>query len=149
MTKKGGGATFRTIFLTNSSGHPAFSLLSHRNLSTRRRMLKKGRILYCKYREVLLSPVKMILCSKLPCVGWRSADFLKGFFAKNVCLTSTNILVLALRLLCSFRQNWFENLRHEQRQKPNSLVKIFVKIADKFVGYLGTRPTNLSAGSDF
>jgi hypothetical protein len=33
-----------------------------------------------KWREVLLSPVKMFHCSKLPCLGWRSADFLQGFF---------------------------------------------------------------------
>jgi hypothetical protein len=28
----------------------------------------------------LLSPVKMSQCSKLPCLGWRSADILQGFF---------------------------------------------------------------------
>jgi hypothetical protein len=35
---------------------------------------------FVKWREVLLSPVKMFQCSKLPCLGWRSADFLQGFF---------------------------------------------------------------------
>jgi hypothetical protein len=51
-------------------------------------------------REVLLSPVKeMFLCSKLPCLGWRSADFLQGFFAKNIFWTNANLLVLALRFL--------------------------------------------------
>jgi hypothetical protein len=28
----------------------------------------------------MLSPVKMFLCSKLSCLGWRSADFLQDFF---------------------------------------------------------------------
>jgi uncharacterized protein YjbI with pentapeptide repeats len=41
----------------------------------------------------------MILCSKLPCLGLRSADFLQGFFAKNVRWTSANILILVLRFL--------------------------------------------------
>jgi hypothetical protein len=31
------------------------------------------------------SPVKMFQCSKLPCLGWRSADFLQGFFCPK-CL---------------------------------------------------------------
>jgi hypothetical protein len=33
--------------------------------------------------EVLLSPVKMFHCSKLPCLGRRSADFLQGFFRSS------------------------------------------------------------------
>jgi hypothetical protein len=38
-------------------------------------------ILCCKER-FLLSPVKMILCSKLHGLGWRSADFLKDLLPK-------------------------------------------------------------------
>jgi hypothetical protein len=62
---------------------------------------KNGRIFFSwpppyfvKWREVLLSPVKMFQCSKLPCLGWRSADFLQGFFAQDVCKSSSNIHVL-------------------------------------------------------
>jgi hypothetical protein len=60
--------------------------LAHRNLSTRRRMLKKGQILCCTYvRRGFVEPCRMFLCSKLPCLGWRSADFFQGFiFTKNV-----------------------------------------------------------------
>jgi hypothetical protein len=46
----------------------------------RRRMLKKGEFFFSwsptyfvLQGEVLLSPVNMLLCSKLPCLGWRSA----------------------------------------------------------------------------
>jgi hypothetical protein len=49
-----------------------------------------------------LSPVKKFQFSKLPCLGWRSADFYKVFFAQNVCNTCANILVLDLRFLCTF-----------------------------------------------
>jgi hypothetical protein len=41
-------------------------------------------ILFCK--EVLLSPVKMFLGSKLPCLGWSSADFLQVFFLQKCLL---------------------------------------------------------------
>jgi hypothetical protein len=41
----------------------------------------------------------MFLRSKLPCLGWRSADFFTRFFAKNVCCTSANMLVVVLRFL--------------------------------------------------
>jgi hypothetical protein len=51
----------------------------------------------------VLSPVKVFLCNKLPCLGWRSADILQGFVAKNVCWSSANILVLVLRFLWSRR----------------------------------------------
>jgi hypothetical protein len=54
---------------------------------------------FVKWREVLLSPVKMFQCSKLPCLGWRSADFLQGFFAQNVCKSSSNMHILVLRFL--------------------------------------------------
>jgi hypothetical protein len=67
---------------------------------------KKGRIFFSwtptyfvLWGEVLLSPVKIFYCSKLPCLGWRSALFTRVFFAKNVCWTSANILVLVLRFL--------------------------------------------------
>jgi hypothetical protein len=41
----------------------------------------------------------MFLCSKLPCLGWRSADFFQVFFTKNVCWTSANLHVQVLRFL--------------------------------------------------
>jgi hypothetical protein len=68
--------------------------LRHRNLRTRKRMLKKGSNFSAGFQPILWSPVKMFLCSKIPCLVWRSADFLQVFFAKTVCWTSTNILVL-------------------------------------------------------
>jgi hypothetical protein len=46
----------------------------------------------------------MFLCSKLPCQGWRTADFLQGFFAKYVCWIKANKLVLVLRFLCPTRR---------------------------------------------
>jgi hypothetical protein len=54
-------------------------------------MLKKRHIFFSwsptnfvLQREVLLSPVKMFLYSKLPCLGWSSADFLQGFFRQKM-----------------------------------------------------------------
>jgi hypothetical protein len=78
----------------------------HRNLDLEHACWKKGRIFFSwsppyfvKWREVLLSPVKMFQCSKLPCQGWRSADFLQGFFAQNVYKSCSNMRVLVLRFL--------------------------------------------------
>jgi hypothetical protein len=36
----------------------------------------------------------MFLCSELPCLGWRSADFLQVFFCQNCFWTSANLLLL-------------------------------------------------------
>jgi hypothetical protein len=47
----------------------------------------------------------MFQCSKLPCLGWTSADFLQGFFANNVCKSSSNMRVRVLRFL------WFLSVR--------------------------------------
>jgi hypothetical protein len=44
----------------------------------------------------------MFLGSKLPCLGWISADFLQGFFAQNVCRTCANKRVPELRFI------WFQ-----------------------------------------
>jgi hypothetical protein len=73
----------------------------HRNL---RRMLQKGRFFqlvsnqFCVVRRRFVESCKMFLCCKLPCLGWRSSDFLQGFFfTKNVCWTSANVLVIVLR----------------------------------------------------
>jgi hypothetical protein len=44
----------------------------------------------------------MFHCNKLPCLGWRSADFLQVFFAQNVCKSSSNMRVLVLRFLWLF-----------------------------------------------
>jgi hypothetical protein len=68
---------------------------NHRNLSTRRSMLKKGRIffqlvynLFCVVKRGFVEPCENVfLSSKLPCLGWRSPDFLQGFFAKNASQT--------------------------------------------------------------
>jgi hypothetical protein len=68
-------------------------------------MLKKGQIFYSwsppyfvKWREVLLSPVKMILCSKLPCLGWRSAYFLQGFIPLWINYLSSGVKTLVSTL---------------------------------------------------
>jgi hypothetical protein len=46
----------------------------------------------------------MFLCSKLPCLGWRSANFLQGFFRQKCLLdqrkhthSSTKISMVALK----------------------------------------------------
>jgi hypothetical protein len=71
-------------------------------------MLKKGpnffqlvSNLFCVLKRGFVEPCKMFLCSKLPCLGRRSADFLQVFFAKNVCWANANILILVLRFLWS------------------------------------------------
>jgi hypothetical protein len=53
----------------------------------------------------------MFQCSKLPCLGWRSADFLQGFFAQNVCKSSSNMRVLVLRFLWAKRSSSRDGLR--------------------------------------
>jgi hypothetical protein len=49
----------------------------------------------------------MFQCRKLPCLGWRSADFLQGFFAQNVCKTCAEIsMSLTLLAWSAGRTPW-------------------------------------------
>jgi hypothetical protein len=63
--------------------------LKHRNLCTRRKHVEKGQFfqlvsdLFCVVKRGV---VKTFLCSKLPCLGWRSADFLQSFFCQKCLL---------------------------------------------------------------
>jgi hypothetical protein len=38
--------------------------------------------LFCVVKRGFVEPCKMFLRSKLPCLGWRSADFVQGFLPK-------------------------------------------------------------------
>jgi hypothetical protein len=58
--------------------------------------------LFCEAKRGFVEPCKMFHCSKLPCLGWRSADFYKVFFAQNVCKSSSNMCFLVLRFLWLF-----------------------------------------------
>jgi hypothetical protein len=80
----------RSLLLLNKKSTVSFKNKKSRFNETpyaykyRRHMLKKGQIfsaglqpiLCCKGR-FLLSPVKMFLCIELPCLRWKSADFLR------------------------------------------------------------------------
>jgi hypothetical protein len=64
---------------------------NHRNLRSRRRMLKKtGEFfrlvsnLFCVLKRVFVEPCKMFLCSKLSCLGWRSAGFLQCVLSPKI-----------------------------------------------------------------
>jgi hypothetical protein len=49
-----------------------------------------------------VDPWKIWSWSKLPCLGWRSANFLQRCpILQNIFRTSANILVLVPRFLCS------------------------------------------------
>jgi hypothetical protein len=73
-------------------------------------MLKKGRIFFswsptyvvCVVKRGFVEPCKMILCSKIPCLGWISRLFTRFFLPKNVCWTSASKLILELRFLRGF-----------------------------------------------
>jgi hypothetical protein len=79
---------------------------------------------FVKRREVLLSPVKMFQCSKLPCLGWSieiclwggdQQIFCKVFFAQNVCKSSSNMHVLVLRF---YGFNFFTCVIHKDSIHP-------------------------------
>jgi hypothetical protein len=91
---------------TQIGGILGFTSQDHRNLDQEHACWKNWRIFSAGlhpllWSEVLLSPVKMFQC--LPCLGWRSADFFKVFFAQNVCKSSSNIHIPVLRFLWSGR----------------------------------------------
>jgi hypothetical protein len=60
--------------------------------STRRHLLKKGRIFFSWSPTYFVLYVwtgfvescKMFLCTKLPFLGWRSEDFLQDFFRQKM-----------------------------------------------------------------
>jgi hypothetical protein len=66
--------------------------------------------LLCEVKRGFVDPPKKwFLWSKLPCLEWRSADFYKVIFPKNIFRTCANILVLVLRFLW-FRDLWTRRL---------------------------------------
>jgi hypothetical protein len=78
---------------------------SHRNLS---QCWKEGNFfqlvsnLFCAEKRGFVEPSKMFLCSKLPCLGWRSADFLQGFFCQKWLLDQREHTRSSVTFLCMF-----------------------------------------------
>jgi hypothetical protein len=75
-----------------------------------------------------LSPVKMFQCSKLPCLGWRSADFLQGFFrpkcsqeqlkhARSSTKISMGSMLWPIFSHCLWRWRWEKTPRASHRKK--------------------------------
>jgi hypothetical protein len=69
------------------SGHPGTSLVSydHRNLSTRRLMLKKGDFFSWSPTYLVLQGEILLSSFVVNYLGWTSADFLRGFLRQK-CL---------------------------------------------------------------
>jgi hypothetical protein len=55
--------------------------------------------LFCEVKTGFVDPWKLFLWSRLPCLGWRLANFYTRCFSqKKVCSSGASILVLVLSL---------------------------------------------------
>jgi hypothetical protein len=59
----------------------------------------------------------MFQCSKLPCLGWRSADFLQGFFHPKCLQEQLKHTCSSTKISMSLPNNWRKVLKNGKNGK--------------------------------